>query len=566
MTEYIVDIYPEKAQYLQSEPVSIMVELFNPAGTERQFELEIRSSFLNHLEDTQRFNISILPGECKVLPVSLGSRDVDFAGYGVDVSLYEAGVLLQEASTSFDVVSDWRKAPRYGFLCDFYPGDRGDAADIETMRKYHINLVQFYDWMYRHDELVPPQSEFQDLMGRKLDFDVVKEKVELCHKHGMKALGYGAVYAACNEFYARHPDWALYNSCGEALDFIGVFKIMNISPDSPWHMHIIGQYRAAIREAGFDGIHMDTYGFPKTAISRLHGRDEVVRLDEHFPALINDARTELEQEKAEICLIFNNVGNWPVDTVAGAGQDAIYIEVWPPYERYWHIREIILRAKALGGGKPVILAAYMKPFIGADESSLPRAQFSTLLLTAAIAANGATHLLLGENNGILTQAYYVNYFRMDGRFSRVLRGYYDFIVRYSNILFRESLRDVSMTHVGGDNREYIFEGFPYSTYGEAGKVWVVVRECPDMKCISFINLCGNGDLWNEGKGEPAPQTDMKVRVLVDALPRAVYIASPDRNLCRPEPVKFSVENSDRGKYIVCGISELLIWSLLIIDM
>ena len=37
---------------------------------------------------------------------------------------------------------------------------------------------------------------------------------------------------------------------------------------------------------GFDGIHMDAYGFPKTAVSRLNGEEKIERLDEDFPSLI----------------------------------------------------------------------------------------------------------------------------------------------------------------------------------------------------------------------------------------------------------------------------------------
>jgi dextranase len=160
--------------------------------------------------------------------------------------------------------------------------------------------------------------------------------------------------------------------------------------------------------------------------------------------------------------------------------------------------------------------------------------------------------------------YYVNYFRMDAEFSRKARGYCDFIVRYSNILFERSLKDVSMTHMLGDNREYLFEGFDCSAYAEPGKVWAVLRECPAFKCVSLINLAGNGNFWNEGKNEPSPQHDLRVRVLVDRLPKSVFSASPDRNLGRPEEIEYSVLASDRGYSVAFTSPGLLIWNLLVI--
>ena len=151
-----------------------------------------------------------------------------------------------------------------------------------------------------------------------------------------------------------------------------IFCIMNISEQSPWHHHSIGEYRKAVEQVGFDGIHMDTYGYPKTGFSRLGGEPKLERLDEQFPALINNTRRELEQSKDDVCLIFNNVGNWPVDTVGAAAQDAIYVEVWKPYERYHHIREIIAWAQRHGGGKPVILAAYLVPFRLETEENIDK--------------------------------------------------------------------------------------------------------------------------------------------------------------------------------------------------
>lgn len=49
------------------------------------------------------------------------------------------------------------------------------------------------------------------------------------------------------------------------------------------------------------------------------------------------------------------MGNWPVDTIVKTKPDVIYIEVWDPYERYHHLKEIIYWAKYMSNNKPVIL-------------------------------------------------------------------------------------------------------------------------------------------------------------------------------------------------------------------
>lgn len=314
MTEYILDVYPKKAQFITNEVIEIALELKNPTEEIKNLIIELKVTRLIEVVESTNCNIRLEPGESKNLTIPLTPKNVDFEGYGIDIALYMDECLVQECSSSFDVVSDWRKATRYGFLSDFNAQDKGDVEDVKSLCKFHLNLVQFYDWMYRHDDLVPPTPEFTDLMGRKLNLDVVKEKIAFCHDYGMKAIAYGAIYAASTDFY------------------------------------------------NFDGIHMDTYGFPKTALSGLGGEEKVERLDELFPVLINNTRKELEQVNPDVCLIFNNVGNWQVDAVADAEQNAVYVEVWEPYEKYHHIQQIIQWARYLGKGKPVILAAYLKPF------------------------------------------------------------------------------------------------------------------------------------------------------------------------------------------------------------
>ncbi|MDG0809824.1 glycoside hydrolase family 66 protein [Cohnella rhizosphaerae] len=578
----IRDIYPLQAQFRSGAPVRIAVDLSIASPGVRldiavsrldRIVLELsRDLALNRNGETSNTvtagaNIEeVVDPESgiRTLTLELGAFEATFDGFGVDADLLDAnGALLDTASTAFDVVDDWRRSTRYGFLSDFDDADRGDAEDVKWLNKLHINLVQFYDWMYKHDDLVSETNAYTDLMGRTLCLDVVREKTALCHRYGMKAYAYGAVYAASKPFAAEHPDWALYQSDGEPYDFIGLFTIMNIEASSPWHDHIIEQYRRAVAEVGFDGIHMDTYGFPKTGISSYGGESRIVRLEEHFPQLIDDTKAALSKVHADVGLIFNNVGNWPVGPVAAADQEAVYVEVWKPYERYHHIRQIIREAQSAGGGKPVILAAYLAPF--RTEANPARAHWGGLLLTSIIAAHGAYHLLAGESQALLTQAYYADYSPAGPRFATALRQYYDFQIRYANLLYDASLRDVSMTHADGDNMEYVFDGPNYSTYGEADKVWTIIRENEHCKTISFINLTGQSeDYWNEGKEQPSTLSNIVVRILLDREPSGVFSASPDERSGRPQTLEYRLTSSLRGLTLEVDLPELNVWSVLCI--
>lgn len=554
--KFIKDFYPDKAQSLKGENIELTLELINENSSLADLKIKIDFSYLDRVIERKTFNVSLGEGEERFITVSMDGRDDDFKGYGADAYVYLDNIMVQHYSTSFDIVSSWKKSIRYGFLSDFYLKDKDDTDDIKNLRKLHINTVQFYDWMYRHDKLVCDDKEYKDLMGRILSLDTVINKVKCCHKYGMKTMAYGAVYAAGKEFFEKHKDWALYNSSGNPLCFINIFYIMNIAGTCPWHDHIINEYKNAVDKVDFDGIHMDTYGFPKKAVSK-YNKNRLENMDKLFPQLINDTRDKLKESKDDVGLIFNNVGNWPVDSSAKAQQDAVYVEVWPPYERYHHIAEIIERSRQLSGNKEIILAAYLKPFINCRN--IRNAEISALILTAAITSKGAYNLLLGEKNGILTQGYYVDYSVYSAEFNREIRNYYDFLVRYSNLFFDDNLEDASMTHAGGDNREYLFESFRYSLYGEGDKVWVTVRENEERKVISFINLCGNKeDYWNEEKKEPETVNNLEVRILIDYKVKSLFSASPDKNMGLYEKLEYSIEKTERGMYLIVKIPKLYI--------
>jgi len=552
-----IDLFPEKAQYLTGEPLKILAEL-----DEIPFEGCTAILTIYRLAEIIIINEQTITE--KLISFDLPGFSEEFAGFGAQLSIQQGENELQFAATAFDVVSEHRKTIRYGFLSDFSAEDN-DCDDVENLRKYHINMVQFYDWSYRHDCLVSPTTCYTDMMGRSVSLNTVKSKIAACRRCGMKSLGYGAVYAASKDFYIKHPDWALYTSAGEPLVFIDVFYIMNIARNSPWHEHIIAEYVKAVTEMGFDGIHMDTYGFPKTAFAKRNQTRELIKLDEQYPDLIEDTKNALSKIKPDNDLIFNNVGNWPVLSVALSPQDAVYIEVWEPYTRYSQIKQIIMDAKqACSNDKPVVLAAYLAPF---RTDTPQRAINAALLLTAAIAANGATHLLLGEKNAVLTQGYYADHSFLSREQASSIRSYYDFMVRYMELLYDNTLQNVSFTHIGWDNTEYTCVNKSWSADARPGTLWLTITENQRYKCIHIINLFGcENDEWNRGKETPVIQHDIQFRVQLDMEIEGIYLASPDVNHCRSEKLNHTIVKTDRGMVAEFSVESVRCWSMVYIKL
>ncbi len=508
---HISDVYPDKAQYRPGETVITIIEVSNKSDEDMPAKLQVHFVHLATQTSLSEQTI-ILKRTIKQtftvewVPPSEGS----LKGYGVDVYLYDQKEhLLDEASTAFDVAATWTLSPRYGFLSDFSPNERNSSDRLLAMSKFHINAVQFYDWMYRHDTLLPLQEEFTDPSGRRLSLRTVQRKIILAHQYNMAALAYTAIYGASKEFYLRHEDWALYQSTDQPYTFgEDYLYIMNPAVGSPWQTHLLEQFTEVLQDTDFDGIHIDQYGAPR---SGFDSAGERVEMAEAFPAFIDAAKETLTKVKSDAGIVFNAVNNWPIQAVAPAKQDIVYIEVWPPNVTYADLGKIIKQGRLLSKGKMVVLAAYIPP----------SQEISVRLADAVIFANGAFHVEIGELNGMLSDPYFPKHQLMSLRLQNTMRDYYDFVVRYEEVLndgVRETDINVSL------------RGIPTADYGKPNTVWVIARERLGYTMINLVNLIGVSASWKDDQGAPpSVLTDITIE-LSSVSPRSIeciHLASPD---------------------------------------
>lgn len=549
----MIEIFPLKAQYKLSENVILRIN-----SDEKIIKANIAIFYLN--KQLKSINIE-KPFNTK--DIEINTHLFKHGGYGVNL-IAETLRNKYETYTSFDICRNINDSLRYGFVSDFTEKDLKNGA-MDWLRKCHINIVQFYDWSYRHDNLTCDDDYYVDMMGKHISRNVVISKNKEATSYGIRGIAYGAVYAASKQFFLKHKDWALYYPDNKPITFIDVFYLMNIEKESPWCKHLINQYYLAIKKMGFTGIHMDTYGFPKTAISRLNGRNYNVNLDSEFPMLINDTRSILESKNINPLLIFNNVGNWPVYATANSKVDAVYVEVWDPYNKYHHIASIIKDAKKiLKKNKPVIIAAYLKPF---RLESIDRGMNAAKLLMAEIVSNGAYHLLIGENKAVLTQGYYSDYTKLDDSSAQEIRSYYDFMIRYYDLFYNKSFKDVSHTHFFGDNREYMSSCKKISVNYEDNKIWAIIKENNKHKVISLINLCGNkDDTWNSGKNHPIEQHNITFSVAIDNYIKGVYIASPDYGNQIMKEINYQTIDNEMGRYVKFTVPRVDYWTIVDIEL
>ncbi|AIQ39885.1 hypothetical protein R50912_07460 [Paenibacillus sp. FSL R5-0912] len=557
-------MYPDQAQYKSGQTGNLIVEL--ETREDKMLELVAKFYKLEQQVAEETVRISTEQGLRQTVRIPLFTEDTEWAGYGVQATVFCDKVAVSTAYTSYDIADHWSRAPRYGFLSDFRTDESGDFRDVESMNKFHLNVIQFYDWMYRHDDLVPRQDEFVDPMGRTMSYKVIREKVAALHDKGMAAMAYGAVYTGLKDFLQAHPEWGLYDRKGEPFQLIDLFYIMDITPDSPWTDHIVEQFRQAVR-AGFDGIHMDQYGFPKKAMRRIEGKEEVVDLAECYPPLIDRTQAAVKEIKAEAGVIFNNVGNYPISKTASSDQEALYIEVWPPVVRLRELKGLIDNARSLSPDKPVILSAYLPSFYPEAGHDKEWAENGALLTMASIFASGGYHLLLGEDHGMLTMPYYPDYAVMRPEFAVEVRRYYDFIVRFGTLIHDTQLEDVSYTYTAGVNTEITFEGkVPFAPNGDINSVWTIIKRMPGYQILQLINLAGlEDDYWEHGKKQrPEPQTGVVCNLLIEQPLECIYTASPDdlnQEVCF---LDYEIVPHGQGLAARFTLPSLKIWSMIVV--
>lgn len=503
----------------------------------------------------------------EIPPIHKGSD-----AYGIFVACTQANGQTVYAESAFDVAEHWREAPRYGFMCDFAPEEAGKLDDVDFLNRHHINLVQFYDWMYRHDRLLPDTEEFVDPLGRRISHVVVREKIAALKQFGIASMAYAAIYGSLPDYANEHPDQLLYQNDGRPHSLGNFFHIMDISEDSDWTRHIINEFILALQSIDFDGLHLDQYGIPKKAIRKKDGKLEVVALKDLYPRfidLVRQAVTERFGDRAGVN--YNNVSNYPTHTTAKSALDTAYIEVWDPAFHLRDLKQIIDNAR-LWSGKQVVLAAYLPAFHPEKPSDPRHAEIGATVAMATIFASGGYQILLGEHENLLTEGYFPAYGSLSDSFKCTMKRYYDFIVMYRNLLYDHELDDVSMTFSGGINTEVVFEKeeITFAPNGDPGTVWTIVKEKPGLMVIHLINLNGlDNDIWAAAK-ETGPQSLQEIRVSVECWEaiEGVFAASPDGGSIRTESLKYEYlpKGHESGQFVRFIVPRLDYWTMVYIKL
>ena len=124
----------------------------------------------------------------------------------------------------------------------------GVEGVADNVRRLHLNAVQFYDWMYRHAQLLPPAGRFEDALGRELSLDTVAAAraavggAARCRSATRRSTRSGGRSGPTGRRRPLRPDGTPW--------MLGDF-LWNVDPTNErWVAHFIGDLRAALDRSG----------------------------------------------------------------------------------------------------------------------------------------------------------------------------------------------------------------------------------------------------------------------------------------------------------------------------
>jgi len=485
-----VELIPSKAAYGPDEPV--VIEL---AGAASSTALPAGGTLVvtRLLDEVAR--IAVATDATSVALPGLG-----LGGFGVALEL--GGRIV--ARTAFDVLGDPFERPRYGFVAQL-DGHADSAADAAFFRRMHLNLAQFYDWGWKHSELLPPEREYLDPLGQPRDLAVVNAVAEAFDAAGVVPLGYSAVYAVGNAEVEAWQDELLVRADGVPYRLGDDFLTL-VDPAGPrWLAHYREMLSQALEGTSLRGFHLDQYGWPKRA---LRGDGARVDLAASYATMIAAVREAVPAAR----LIFNNVNDFGTAQTAGEAQDGSYIEVWPPHSTYADLGALALRTRALRPDHPPILSAYLSCY---SREPAERADAAARLAMATVFSHGATHLLLGEQGRVLTDPYYPRNHALSPASVTMFAEWYDMLVRWGDLLTAPGQTDVTEFMTGGINTDLVFisdHGVRFSTRPEPGTVWTRVVRTARGLVVHLINLTAQSEItWDAGKSPASVVAGISLR-------------------------------------------------------
>lgn len=565
INDSISDLELDKSLYSPNDTATLTVYHTGAFG-------QLNVKILKYGTRVSEINTITLPSvdaQCKFLVP--GDDNVQ---YVLDVTLTDNNSNTSNQQIALNVSSDWKNCPIYGFLGNYDSASVTDAyasGIIKTLRRHHINGIQFYDWYDRED--VPtrfvddvPYTYWRGFMDNPVFEEKIRKYIDLCHDSGMKAMFYLLAYGIQPGISSSSdlqkswvntnltPGMYLYKDTkasenykiSSASDYQKLDLILANPLSEEWQGWLTSQIRKAFARLNWDGWHIDQLGNFNGYPTLYNSGGTTADWGNGFGYIIVKAHNNNPDKR----FVMNAVDDYGTSDIANSGNtDFLYSEVWSNIGTTYqnianYIEQTITTYK-----KNLVLAAYMNR--GKSGSSGVFNTPAVLLTDAVIFGNGASHIELGEH--MLCNEYFPNSnLSMSTDLQNRLLGFYDSYVSVMNFLHGAWGSDAitSSTHTLAAD---------YST----GKITFIEKESDYGIAVSLINFIGtNSDQWrddNQTQAEPIAQSNIQLKIAGNYTYTKAYIIHCDSG-CKWEQTTLSGTN---GAWEVT-VDSLRIWDVVVL--
>jgi dextranase len=422
--------------------------------------------------------------------------------------------------------------PVMGFVTSFHEGTR--ASVLDWLTQLRCTVVQIYDWMDSYSVPMPSTETYGDPLGRLIDRSSLVALVEGIRALGAVAQAYAPVCAADSELADAHPDWRLFRNDGQPESLGDLLQIMDPG-NSRWREHWIREYGRAVDALGFNGFHLDTYGYPRNA---LNSKGELVSMEQGYLEFVESVRAARPSDVVS----FNQVNGVPRGFPSPAPPSFRYSEVWPPNDEWRHLEGLLSRSAGLHPHHGDTLAIYPPVWDGDRHEALRTAVLSEAIVTTL----GANTLIWGDDHGALRHPYYVDHETLSTDECETVLEWHRFGLRCRD-LFRESL-DTSWYELSDENASVVVTSETLvSPEPRGGALFCRVRCGADLIVVATLDLSGSAKgAWTAGT-KNGNAVDAEVSVLVDDPTRwQADLAVLGQNAGRFEPAAAATTSMREG--------------------
>jgi dextranase len=356
---------------------------------------DLRSSYLlnesvviaNLPDDVQRVVVLSAIGAAFVASLDAGTATFTKLPVGTHVvqAVSSSGGILAEEF--FSVRSRRGEDPIPGFVTSFDEASRDDV--LAWLRDLRCTVVQIYDWMDGYSTALAESESYEDPLGRPISRRSLESLIAGIKELGAVAQAYAPVIAADDELASEHPEWRLYRNDGTPESLGDLLQIMNPG-NAEWQLHWIENYAHAVDALGFNGFHLDTYGYPRDAFD---SGGDLVDVAVGYGSFLEAVR----QARPDDVMSFNQVNGVPRGFATPASPSFRYVEVWPPNDGWRHFEGLLARSAGPNERHGDTLAIY--PPVWDEERE--RGLRTCVLSEAVVTILGATALIWGDDDETL---------------------------------------------------------------------------------------------------------------------------------------------------------------------